>query len=197
MSEAPSCAPNFGATSETVVMPRVGTRQVRSFDMTRDGFAVLAMGFTGAKAPLFHARKIDTAHREVIYAGKSMLTWAKDAGRHLLMVKEKVRHGEFKAWVEANCACSYRTAAEYMQVAKNAELRTFDPDMSINAFLEACAKPRPKTPCPTVTTIDRDDAAHALKLRALVERGSTEAERDVAKRTRHPFRSTEMAAGVE
>lgn len=118
------------------------------------------------------ARKIDTAHREVVYAGKSMLTWAKDAGRHLLMVKEKVRHGEFKAWVEANCACSYRTAAEYMQVAKNAELRTFDPDMSINAFLEACAKPRPKTPCPTVTTIDRgriaafwDDAAHALKLR--------------------------------
>ncbi|WP_209487561.1 Rha family transcriptional regulator [Xanthobacter flavus] len=53
MSEAPSCAPNFGATSETVVMPRGGTRQVRSFDMTRDGFTLLAMGFTGAKALKF------------------------------------------------------------------------------------------------------------------------------------------------
>ncbi|WP_394101495.1 Rha family transcriptional regulator [Xanthobacter wiegelii] len=50
ISEAPSCAPNFGATSETVVMPRGGTRQVRSFDMTRDDFTLLAMGFTGAKA---------------------------------------------------------------------------------------------------------------------------------------------------
>ncbi|MBP2150103.1 phage regulator Rha-like protein [Xanthobacter flavus] len=34
-------------------MPRGGTRQVRSFDMTRDGFTLLAMGFTGAKALKF------------------------------------------------------------------------------------------------------------------------------------------------
>lgn len=168
-----------------------------SRDIIRSRFTLLAMGFTGAKAPPFHARKIDMAHREVVYAGKRMLLWAEIAGHHLLKAKAKVQHGEFKAWVEANCACSYRTAREYMRVAKMADLRQFDPDMSIRAFLEAHSTPRPKTPCPTVTTIDRDDAAHALKLQALVERGTTEAERDVAKRTRHPFRSTEMAAGVE
>lgn len=119
-----------------------------------------------------HARKIDMAHREVIYAGKSMLQWAKDAGRHLLMAKEKVRHGEFKAWIAENCGCSYETAKEYMRVAKRVEVHPFDPEMGVRAFLDATSTPRPKTPCPTVTTIDRgriaafwDDAAHALKLR--------------------------------
>lgn len=127
-----------------------------------------------------------------------MLRWAETAGIHLLKVKEKVRHGEFKAWVEANCQCSYPRAAKYMQVAKLS--KNIDPDTfdgGIDAFLEAHAKPRPKTPCPTVTTIDRDDAAHALKLQALVERGTTEAERDVAQRKRHPLQWPKTAARVE
>lgn len=129
-----------------------------------------------------------------------MLRWAETAGIHLLKVKEKVRHGEFKAWIEKNCDAPYDTAVQYMRVAKiasskNVDVHTFDG--GIRAFLEAHSTPRLKTPCPTVTTIDRDDAAHALKLQALVERGTTEAERDVAQRNRHPFRSTEMAAGVE
>lgn len=31
-------------------MPNGGTRKVRAFNMTRDGFTLLAMGFTGKKA---------------------------------------------------------------------------------------------------------------------------------------------------
>lgn len=99
------------------------------------------------------------------------LVWNLTAGKHLIAVKGMLKHGEFKAWIEANCECSYPRAAKYMQVAKltkNIDPDTFDG--GIDAFLEAHAKPRPKTPCPTVTTIDRDDAAHALKLQALVER---------------------------
>lgn len=171
----------------------------RAFDITRNGFTLLAMGFTGARTLEFHARKIDTAHREVIYAGKSMLRWAETAGIHLLKVKEKVQHGEFKAWIEANCECSYDRAMRYMRVAKLSQkvgdLPNFDG--GIDAFLEAHSTPRPKTPCPTVTTIDRDDAVHALKLQALVERGTTEAERVVAQRKRHPLPSPETAASVE
>lgn len=46
----PLCAPNFGLSSKTIEMPNGGTRSYRAFDMTRDGFTLLAMGFTGKKA---------------------------------------------------------------------------------------------------------------------------------------------------
>ena len=46
--QAPACLPNFGEGSYT--LPSTGAQQHRCFDMTRDGFVLLAMGFTGAKA---------------------------------------------------------------------------------------------------------------------------------------------------
>lgn len=49
----PECVRNFAEAWETVEMPRGGKRKVPTFDMTRDGFSVLAMGFTGAKALRF------------------------------------------------------------------------------------------------------------------------------------------------
>lgn len=53
MAEAPACALNFEGTSEAVAMPRGGVRQERAFLMNRDGFTLLAMGFTGKKALKF------------------------------------------------------------------------------------------------------------------------------------------------
>ena len=44
------CALNFERTSAKVQMPNNASREVRAFEMTRDGFTLLAMGFTGAKA---------------------------------------------------------------------------------------------------------------------------------------------------
>lgn len=44
---------NFQPTSETVAMPNGGTRQDPAYDITRDGFTLLAMGFTGKKAMQF------------------------------------------------------------------------------------------------------------------------------------------------
>ncbi|WP_319764049.1 Rha family transcriptional regulator [Maridesulfovibrio sp.] len=41
---------NFAPTSIDVAQPNGGTRKERSFNMTRDGFSLLAMGFTGKKA---------------------------------------------------------------------------------------------------------------------------------------------------
>lgn len=49
ISAAPSIAPNFGEYAEDV-RAGFGRRSVRSFDMTRTGFTLLAMRFTGVKA---------------------------------------------------------------------------------------------------------------------------------------------------
>ena len=45
-----SCACNFAFTSRDVQMPSGGNRPVPTCDMTRDGFTLLAMGFTGKRA---------------------------------------------------------------------------------------------------------------------------------------------------
>ncbi len=55
----PECAPNFGETWAEVPMPRGGTRVERQFLMTRDGFTLLAMGFTGKAALGFKLRYIE------------------------------------------------------------------------------------------------------------------------------------------
>lgn len=55
ISQAPACAPNFRETSETIAMPRGGTRKNPAYLMDRDGFTLLAMGFTGPKALLASA----------------------------------------------------------------------------------------------------------------------------------------------
>lgn len=47
------CEGNFSLTSQTVAMPKGGTRKVPQYLMTRDGFTFLAMGFTGPKAAHF------------------------------------------------------------------------------------------------------------------------------------------------
>lgn len=50
---------NFGETSNPVLMPNGGTRNERCFNITRDGFAFLAMGFTGKKAAEWKIKFLD------------------------------------------------------------------------------------------------------------------------------------------
>lgn len=59
IATSPACASSFGLTSFDTPMPRGGTRSERAFDMTRDGFTLLAMGFTGKKALQFKLRYIE------------------------------------------------------------------------------------------------------------------------------------------
>lgn len=54
-----SCAPNFGWTCRKVEMPSGGTRDVPTCDMNRDGFTLLAMGFTGKRALRWKLRYIE------------------------------------------------------------------------------------------------------------------------------------------
>ncbi|EKS3882433.1 Rha family transcriptional regulator, partial [Escherichia coli] len=47
------CARNFAETSILVHQPNGGTRKLPCYHITRDGFAFLAMGFTGKRAARF------------------------------------------------------------------------------------------------------------------------------------------------
>lgn len=60
ISEAPEASSNFGLCPYSAVS---GGREYRSFDLTRDGFTLLAMGFTGAKARQFKLAYIDAFNR--------------------------------------------------------------------------------------------------------------------------------------
>jgi len=57
------CAPNFGETSVAVQQPNGGTREVPAYHLTRDGFTLLAMGFTGKRALAFKCAYIDAFNK--------------------------------------------------------------------------------------------------------------------------------------
>ncbi|MGE4537576.1 MAG: Rha family transcriptional regulator [Desulfovibrio sp.] len=53
------CALNFEETSATVPGPKGGSRQERAYLMTRDGFTLIVMGFTGKEAMAWKLRYIE------------------------------------------------------------------------------------------------------------------------------------------
>ncbi|CAB4139184.1 Protein of unknown function DUF3102 [uncultured Caudovirales phage] len=117
----------------------------------------------------FLAGEVNSAHSEVQFHAKSMLLEAKRAGEALLKAKSLCRHGEFKAWVEANCRFSYRRAAQYMVWAKSAACCTspgaWDEWQRISGHAPAS---KPTTTAPAFT---KEDAEYALKINAMAERG--------------------------
>ncbi|PZU83082.1 MAG: hypothetical protein DI528_17955 [Shinella sp.] len=123
----------------------------------------------------FLASEVNDAHKQVTFHAKSMLLEAKRAGEALLEAKKQVKHGEFKAWVEANCRCSYPTAREYMRVASHSKLMELHQfDGGIRAFLDAHATPRKTQPAATAPEVmAREDAEYLLKLHAMATRGSS------------------------
>lgn len=52
-------APNFGLTSTDVLLPNGGVRKDKAYLLTRDGFTLLAMSFTGRRALQFKLAYID------------------------------------------------------------------------------------------------------------------------------------------
>lgn len=126
----------------------------------------------------FLARKINDAHRQVQFHGKSMLMEAKRAGEALLAAKKECKHGSFETWLKAETRLSLTTAREYMRVAKlskSTDLRCFEG--GVRAFLDAhVERPEPSTP----REFTREDAERALKFHALATRGATEGEQKAA-----------------
>ncbi|HWJ73780.1 MAG TPA: DUF3102 domain-containing protein [Kaistia sp.] len=118
----------------------------------------------------FLANEVNDAHRHLAFHSKSMLSEARRAGEALIEVKKRLRHGEFKPWVAANCRCSYRQAAKYMAVAKCASLGTFEG--GIDAFLKVQSKALYAEHGPATLTFTAADAEHALKLSRLACSGN-------------------------
>jgi Rha family phage regulatory protein len=50
---------NFQETSNVIAMPNGGSREEKSYEITKDGFAFLCMGFTGKKAAEWKEKYID------------------------------------------------------------------------------------------------------------------------------------------
>lgn len=65
------------------------------------------------------AETIRTQHIACEKAMGESLKHAMIAGAALLEAKKEIAHGQFLAWVETNCDFSFRTAQQYMQLAKN------------------------------------------------------------------------------
>ena len=55
--------PNFGETLIQVQMPKGGTRESKAYNITKDGFVFLAMGFTGKEAARFKEAYIERFNR--------------------------------------------------------------------------------------------------------------------------------------
>ena len=58
------CERKFALTSSPVHQPNGGVRMEPSYDMDRDGFTLLAMGFQGRKALAFKLAYIEAFNRE-------------------------------------------------------------------------------------------------------------------------------------
>lgn len=73
------CARNFAETSISVNQPNGGTRKLPCYQITRDGFAFLAMGFTGKRAARFKEAYINAFNQmEKLLSKPSTLSDAAD-----------------------------------------------------------------------------------------------------------------------
>ena len=110
---------------------------------------------------------INDRHREVMRIGRTAKEIAAEIGGELIKVKQKLAHGEFMPWVEANCSFSDYTAKAYMRVAKakSEERLRFDTCTSIADVL-ALGKPKPE-PKPVHRAATLDDLRKVERLRAL------------------------------
>lgn len=96
------------------------------------------------------AADINAAHADAVKHASSAIDYAKTAGELLLKVKQKLPHGAFGGWLEANVEVSERQARRYMAAAQGKPLpmRTLKTD-TVSVL-----------PAP-----DKSDAAPIFKLR--------------------------------
>jgi len=139
----------------------------------------------------FLAKEISDAHKQVLFHGRSMVSEAIRAGEALKLakaeLKAKRKAGQealtFVEWVNERCSCGYAQGARYMQVAEKVRgAAKFPEDITIHELLygEPQKDQRERKRTEAAATFSREDAEYALKIHALVERGGTEAEREVA-----------------
>jgi hypothetical protein len=89
------------------------------------------------------AHQINVEHEAIAKATQSALAHAFEAGKLLLEAKQKLKHGEWLDWLQANCTISPRTATHYMRLAKSQKSLANQignvADLGVNEALRALA----------------------------------------------------------
>ncbi|MBO9479263.1 DUF3102 domain-containing protein [Shimia sp. R11_0] len=128
------------------------------------------------------AVSVNSKHREVQRLGRTAKEIAAEIGEELIMLKQKLAHGEFTPWVKTECAFSERSAQDYMKIAKAKTQRAagFNRCDSIREVL-ALGK-TPKEPPQQTRPATLDDLRKVERLRALRDDpAASEGERENAK----------------
>ncbi len=101
----PGCLPNFQEASIEVEQPNGGKATYPGYRLTRDGFMLLAMGFTGKKALAFKVAYIDAFNRmeRKLSAGAAQAKGIPQGARYLLIFDDDGK-GHFREVAPHACA---------------------------------------------------------------------------------------------
>lgn len=97
------------------------------------------------------AEQINEAHRLARQHAETAVQQAIRCGELLIAKKAALQHGEFGAWVQANCEFSYSSARAYMQAAEKQN----DSALAFSSLREALAHGKPDTaPAADLASLD-------------------------------------------
>ncbi len=123
------------------------------------------------------AVRINEEHRQAEAHAVSAVEHAAKAGRLLVAAKAGCAHGTWLPWLEANVACSVRTAQAYMRVARRWDelaAKSADPaHLSIDGALRMLAEPD----APAVGPGDPENRSTVSLTPTFVERAPAEVKR--------------------
>lgn len=152
---------NFGECSETVTVGNGATRKVTFYWMDRKGFAILAMGFTGAKALDFKCAFYDEFERmEEALRSKLPAADTIDAAQQLA-IRNAVAHRA--KTTSAHYRTIYNALYDAFQVPRYTELKAADFDDAIR-FIEAYALPQLAAPAERRIVLTESEAQHFLSV---------------------------------
>lgn len=152
---------NFGECSETVTVGNGATRKVTFYWMDRKGFAILAMGFTGAKAIDFKCAFYDEFERmEEDLRSKLPAADTIDAAQQLA-IRNAIAHRA--KTTSAHYRTIYNALYDAFQVPRYTELKAADFDDAIR-FIEAYALPQLAAPAERRIVLTESEAQHFLSV---------------------------------
>jgi Protein of unknown function (DUF3102) len=100
------------------------------------------------------AAEANAAHEQAERAKGQYTRYAKEAGKALLLAKEKVLRGQWTQWIRHNLTCSQRTANYYMELARLPEQESQRvANLSLRQAIKESAKP-PRADVPRPKLID-------------------------------------------
>ena len=105
--------------------------------------------------------RINRGHARCLDGARMAVEGAVDAGLALLEMKPHVGHGNWLAWVDANCTCGARQAQKYMRLARASLSGKCDlsSHLTVSGALAALVAPEPEP--------EDNEPKHDIRLRQL------------------------------